>query len=328
MATIDEQQKLIDTLKFTPRTYTVQMWGYGGERAMGTVDRKIFDYFKHRRLSVSDYAWDSDYAEEHNIPEEYQPFPPGSWYECDNMGHISGVARDAGTIQVTDENGETVYERSLEDCDGCDDSPELYCEDEVWLGARQPGEVVFIGRSNEKGTFFEGKIELTAPFDITKLGMHYDEFDGEDIVSGLSYDGEDIDNDGYGTDGKSSDFDFFLLTERDKFERYRDADSIEYPTTEWFSNKVNPVYVGNYEIETPGKNSYKHQARWTGSRWISSWQDDTDKADTIKIKQWRGIPYNPDADVEWDPAAELDKIMVEHQEVIEELKADPRGWPY
>ena len=32
MATQEEQQKLIDTLKFTPRTYKIQMWGYGGEK--------------------------------------------------------------------------------------------------------------------------------------------------------------------------------------------------------------------------------------------------------------------------------------------------------
>jgi hypothetical protein len=30
---------------------------------MGTVDREIYDYFKQRRLDVSDFAWDYDYAE-------------------------------------------------------------------------------------------------------------------------------------------------------------------------------------------------------------------------------------------------------------------------
>ena len=70
MATQEEQQQLIDTLKFTPRTYRISMWGYGGERVMGTVDPKIYDYFRHRRLDLSDYAWNSDYAEENNIPED------------------------------------------------------------------------------------------------------------------------------------------------------------------------------------------------------------------------------------------------------------------
>ena len=40
MATTDEHEKLIAHLKFTPRTYKIQLWGYGGEYVMGTVDRK------------------------------------------------------------------------------------------------------------------------------------------------------------------------------------------------------------------------------------------------------------------------------------------------
>jgi hypothetical protein len=80
---------------------------------------------------------------------------------------------------------------------------------------------VFVGSSNEKGTFFEGNIELRAPFDITKLELHYDEFDGEDIVTSVVYDGEDIDNWGGSTDGKSSDMNMVLLLDDDgNFERY------------------------------------------------------------------------------------------------------------
>jgi hypothetical protein len=44
MATVEEQQKLIDTLKFTPCTYKVTMWGYGGERVMGTTTQEVWDY--------------------------------------------------------------------------------------------------------------------------------------------------------------------------------------------------------------------------------------------------------------------------------------------
>jgi hypothetical protein len=197
------------------------MWGYGGEKVMGTTTQEVWDYCNNNQVDLSDIAWNSDAAEEIGLDEDKLPFPPGSWYECDDMGHISGVSRDAGTIQVTDENDETVFEKPLEACDGCDDSPELFCDDEVWIGSRGKGEIVFVGSSNEKGTFFEGEIELTAPFDITKLGLHYDEFDGEDIVTGLTYDGEDIDNFGGSTDGKSSDFVMVRITDdQGNFERY------------------------------------------------------------------------------------------------------------
>jgi len=300
MATTEQKQELIERLKFTPCTYTIQMWGYGGEYVMGTVERKIYDYFKQRRLSLSDYAWDSDYAEEHNIPEDMQPFPPGSWYECDDMAHTSGVDRNAGTLQICDENGNTVYERSLDDVDGySDDSPEIGGGDEVWIDSKDPGTVVFIGVSNEKGTFFESEIELNEPFDITKLCISYDDIDGNEIVGMVTYDNEDLDNNGGSTNGKSSDFGFYVAhSKKDgKWEMYKDMDSIEYEMTPWFPKKVKPIREGVYEVKTAGKNSYTYQAKWTGSRWINNWHDDVPETEELKIKEWRGLATDPDATV-------------------------------
>jgi hypothetical protein len=299
MATLEEKEALMQVLKWTPRTYKISMWGYGGEKTMGTVDRKIYDYFKHRRLDLSDYAWDSDYADENNIPDEMQPFPPGSWYECDDMAHAHGVNRGAGTLQIEDENGEVIYERSLEDLDGgSDDSPEWSCGDEVWIDEKPAGTIVFIGNSNEKGTFFEADLPLTMPFDITKLTLNYDEIDGEELVNGVEYDGETIDNWGGNTDGKSSDFGFYIAHSQNltgNWEKYRNMDDIEYPMTDWFSKKIKPVREGNYMVKTAGKNSYTYQAKWTGSRWISSWSDDTPETEEIKIKEWQGLAVDPDA---------------------------------
>ena len=298
MATLEQKEQLMEVLKFTPRTYKISMWGYGGEKVMGTVDRKIYDYFKHRRLDLSDYAWNSDYAEEHNIPEDMQPFPAGSWYECDGMGHAGGVSRNAGTLQIEDENNEIVYERSLDDISGGDDDePEWACNDEVWIDSQPDGTVVFLGNSNEKGTFFESDIELTAPFDITKLTLGYDEIDGEEIINSVTYDGEDIDNWGGSTDGKSSDFGFYIAGSNKntgKWEKYTNMDDIEYAMTEWFPKKITPVLNGIYMVKTAGKNSYTYQAKWTGSRWISAWQEDTPETDEIKIKEWQGLAKDPD----------------------------------
>ena len=216
-----EQQKLIEVLKFTPRIYKISMWGYGGEKVMGTVDKAVWDYCMEHQVDLSEIAWgDEDTAqEEMGLDLDMLPFTPGSWYECDDMGHISGVSRDAGTIQIDDENGDTVLERSLDSIDGTDIG--LCCNDEVWAGSKPKGTVVFIGVSNEKGTFFEADLELRAPFDITKLELQYDDFDGEDIVTGITYDGEDIDNWGGSTSGKSSDMNMVLLLDDDgNFERY------------------------------------------------------------------------------------------------------------
>jgi hypothetical protein len=298
MATKKEKDDLIEILKFTPRTYKILLWGYGGEVVMGTVDREIYDYFKQRRLDLSDFAWDSDYAEDNNIPEDMWPFPPGSWYDCDNLGHASGVDRDSGTLQICDENGDTIYERSLDSITGSDDDePEWSCNDEAWIDSSPEGTVVFIGRSNEKGTFFESSIDLTTPFDITKLCLSYDEIDGSEIINMITYNDEDIENWGGSTNGKSSDFGFYIAgSQKDgKWEQYRNMDDIEYEMTDWFPKKTDPVREGIYNVKTSGKNSYTQTAKWTGSRWLSNWQEDVPEAEELKIKEWQGLVNDPDA---------------------------------
>jgi hypothetical protein len=308
MATLEQKQELIEVLKFTPRTYKISMWGYGGERVMGTVDRAVYDYCLANQVDLSDIAWNSDAAEEMELDEDMLPFPPGSWYECDSMGHISGVSRDAGTIQITDENDETVFEKSLDDIvgGGCDGEPDWCCDDEVWIGSRKEGEVVFVGSSNEKGTFFEGEIELRAPFDITKLELHYDEFDGEDIVTSVIYDGEDIDNFGGSTDGKSSDFTMALITDdKGNWERYspeeKDWGHPEYGTSpsEWERSpkfdfkKHQPAHVGWYSAV------WRHFGTTYGSLY---W-------DGKEFGDWEYGKFNPQAGVEtwsgynWDTSS-------------------------
>ena len=277
MATKEEQQQLIETLKFTPRTYRISLWGYGGEKVMGTVDPKVWDYCMENQVDLVDIAWNYEACEEMGLDEDLLPFTPGSWYECDGMAHVNGVSRNAGHIQIEDENGNSVFEKELDNCDGGDGSPAWSCQDEVWIGMKKKGEVVFIGSSNEKGTFFEGEIELRAPFDIEKLELYYDEVDGEELVNCVYYDGEEIDNNGGSTDGKSSDMIMVRLTDDDgNFERYepeeKDWGHPPYGTSpsEWESSpkfkfkKQRPTIPGYYNCNY-GHGSTYGSLYWDGS---------------------------------------------------------------
>jgi hypothetical protein len=319
MATKAEKQQLIDTLKFTPRTYQISMWGYGGEKVMGRVDPKVWDYCIKHRVNLVDLAWgDEDiFQDEQGLDLDQLPYYPGQWYECDSMAHTHGVSRGAGTIQITDENGATVFEKSLDDCDGASDSPGWSCQDETWIGQAKKGEVVFIGSSNEKGTFFEGSIELRAPFDIEKLILYYDEVDGEELVNSVYYDDEEIENYGGSTDGKSSDMDMVRVTDdAGNWERYElpetddPADStaseswdpaaeldkilVEFDEldddvkTDWFPKKIKPVRAGLYETRTTVKPAWPFPAEqmleWTGKNWKD------DEGNIIKeVIEWRGL---------------------------------------
>jgi len=319
MATKEEKQELLEILKFTPRTYKITMWGYGGEKVMGTVDPKAWDYCLKHRIDIVDLAWgDYDvFTEERGLDIDQLPFTPGSWYECDNMGHVNGVSRSAGTLQIEDENGNTVYEKSFDDIGGggCDGEPDWCCNDEIWIGSRKKGEVVFVGSSNEKGTFFEGEIELKAPFNIEKLELHYEEIDGEEIVNCVYYDGEEIENWGGSTDGKSSDMVMVrIVDDEGKWERYElpeedeswdpaaelekivnefkeefgesEPDWSDEDKTEWFDVSVKPSHKGTYECEfesTTWPFPIEHMCEWTGR----SWKEDGEKA--VGIKRWRGL---------------------------------------
>ena len=319
MATIKEQEELMQVLKFTPRTYKIRLWGYGGEYVMGTVDRKIYDYFRRCRLDVSEFAWNDDYAETQNIPEDMQPFPAGLWHEGDDIAHVYGVDRSAGTIQVEDEHGNVVFEKRLEDVSGFgeDDEnpdPEWLGGDEYWIDMKPAGTVVFIATSSEKGTFFEGDIELKSPFNPGRIGLKYDEIDGNEIITGVEYEGVEIDNWGGDTSGKGSEHGFYVAGSNKQdgkgYEKYRNIDDIEYKLTDWFPAKVKPEREGHYEIKT--KDGYTYRANWNGTDWRNTWGDEPDK---VKVKEWRGVAYNPD---EQDLREELDRIVLE----------TPAGWPF
>jgi hypothetical protein len=73
------------------------------------------------------------------------------------------------------------------------------CSDEVPEGTE------FIAQmySSEKGQFFDGVIETIGEFDIKKLKVYTTEYlNGEDTVTGIEYEGIDIENDGGDTNGK------------------------------------------------------------------------------------------------------------------------------
>jgi len=314
MATKKEQEQLMETLKFTPRTYKISLWGYGGEKVMGTVNQEVWDYCMDNQVNLQDIAWNYDVEEEMGLDPDMLPFPPGSWYECDDMAHVNGVSRSAGTIQIEDENGNEIIQKSLDDCDGCEDSPTWCCNDEVWVGMKKKGEIVFIGSSNEKGTFFEGDINLRSPFNIELLELHYDEIDGEEIVNAVYYDGEEIDNYGGSTDGKSSDFNMVRLTSDDgEWERYepgeKDWGHPEFgpSPSDWESSpkfkfkQHKPVYPGYYSLNYGYGSSYSSMY-WDGKE-FGDWEfGKFHPIDQKGIVTWQGYNWDTSSWVNQPPA--------------------------
>ena len=315
MATTEEKAKLVEILKFTPRTYKISMWGYGGEKVMGTVEREVWDYCMDNQVDLSDIAWgDEDTVEEMGLDIDMLPFHPGQWYECDGMAHTSGVSRNAGTLQIEDENGNIVFEKPLDNITGggCDGEPDWSCQDEAWVGSKPAGTVVFIGTSNEKGTFFEGEIELKQPFNIELLELHYDEIDGEELVNGVVYDGEDIDNWGGSTDGKSSDFGMYLVKDSNSWETYSPEEkdwghppSGPSPSTweksETFKfKKVKPTIPGYYSCTWKHFGTTYGSAYWDGEQ-FGEWEYGKFNPITGEVLTWSGYNWDTSSWVNQPP---------------------------
>jgi hypothetical protein len=286
-----EHEQLIEILKFTPCTYAIQIYGYGGEYVMGRVDRKIYDYFKSRRLDIAEYSQSYGYAEEHNIPEDMQPFIAGDWYECDGIVHESGAEVAGSTLEITDQNDMIVLQTDVADLN--DDGVEFDTIGEDYISNNcDDNTAVYFARSGEKGTFFSGEIHLKSPFDISKLKINTYDVDGVEVVCSVEYDGEDIDNEDMSTTGKSYECSLYATSSvfPETLDRYTNLDDIEYPMTEWFSKKIKPVHAGIYEIETADASSWYNRAEWTGTEWKSTFMG----GKVLKIKQWRGIAVDPD----------------------------------
>lgn len=296
MATKKQKEELMEALKFTPCTYTLNISGYGGETYAGVVDRKIYEYFKEKEIDISQFAnsWDEDLWRD--VPDDLMPFTPGSPYECDSIFHMSGAELSSmNYITVTDENNETQWENSAGYSELEDAGVTVECTACNEIADQDKGVVVFWGGQGEKGCFFDGEILLRAPFDPKKLTIYYEDCDGWDIISSVEYDGEEIDgSNGYSTTGKWSDAKWIIVGDKEEVyegvERDNDYnDHIDEEADEGlsaFQQLANTIAESREENWTgtdtkpPAKGSYEckfvaavwplgdvRTAEWTGRSW-------------------------------------------------------------
>ena len=286
MATDKQKEELMATLKFTPRNYRVEIWGYGGEIYWGTVDRKIYDFFKDKEIDIEQYAssWDDDMWAD--IPDDMRPFPPGSPYECDHGCHESGATVDSGSyITVYDETGEQVWQSSLDGTDLAKQGVEFDCIDEHYLADYDEGTVVFQGAQGEKGLFFGNEFEIKSPFDPAKLRITYTDCDGWSLTCGVSYDGEDIDGNDYDTNGKWGENKWIVI-----------GDEVVYDGVERDEDSYENTSDDNPEIDLNDA--------------FDNWNPMTDGLAALQDAVGELEAQFGTVDDDWDPAAELDKIQV------------------
>jgi hypothetical protein len=232
MASEQEKEELLQTLKFTPQTYRVEIWGYGGEVYWGKVDRKIYDFFKEKAIDIEQYASSWEERMWDDIPFDLRPFDPGSPYECDDV-HTSGATfDDSSHIVVYDETGAQVWTSPLGNIGLEANGATSDCIDERYINdVYEPGTPVFYGAQGEKGTFFGNDFEIKAPFDPSKLRVLYEDMDGWEITTGVQYDGEDIDGNDYDTNGKWGENKWIIVGDTEEVYEGEERDEDDYEDT-------------------------------------------------------------------------------------------------
>ena len=175
--------------------YSIRISGYGSEITIGSVTEEEKAILSNPEKDLQELVFE-------DLEEVC------GWSEIDDQFHCFG-ATSPFTITIEDEDGNELYEIDEENLYD-------YDTDEFSLVENEYPEIdvtkdLLICYSGEKGTFFLGHVELDGEFDITKLKIVISDVEvGEffyfgDIISNVLYDGEELDNWGGDTDGKSFD---------------------------------------------------------------------------------------------------------------------------
>jgi|TARA_B110000908_G_scaffold28352_1_gene33318 hypothetical protein len=233
MATTEEKQETIEALK-GPRFYRLTISGYGGEGAYINISEDAYKFWKDVR---EEHGSDGDFIQylTTDDPAEYEfddidtvPVEADflavddedykhQWYEAPtefchqygveygsawmNIEEVSSLDYSASTINDIIENQDV---SGLVDKIGEDSDYEIELSDHgEGYEFKEMGAYCAQMYSSEKGTFFDGTIEINGEFDVNKLKFMVNEYpNGEDIIDGVEYAGEEIDNNGGDTNGK------------------------------------------------------------------------------------------------------------------------------
>lgn len=273
------------TFQANPETIRISISGYGGECYMGEVKRGSYEFYKKHEINIEQFS--NDWSEElwNFIPEDFLIFPPGSPYECSGLGHQSGATMDSGSIiTVEDQDGNEIWESDLDLDSLLKQGVKINPFDEIVIDSLEPGTVIFWGGQGEKGTFFNGEIQINEPFDPKKLAISYSNLDGWHISSGVEYDGEEVDgSSGYDTVGKWVENKFVIVGDEEVYEgRDRDEEGdlfSDEDTPEGSNNspqdwekshkmkKSNPVRPGWYDCCFSSFGLAYGTLYWSGEEW-------------------------------------------------------------
>jgi len=190
--------------------------GYGGEIVLGKITKKCAEFWQSEEMSdyFYEYVGSPDWFAEENPEIKIPKYATlGNWYEHDDRGHECGVSRDLAQLEIIEMDSigweanelDNIYYGSLREfIEDHNEEGTMVQEEEIMPRSK---EYTLTSVHTEKGTFYEGTIDIKGKFDPSKVVFDICEINDDVLVTGIYYDGEYIDNQGGSTDGKALDFD-------------------------------------------------------------------------------------------------------------------------
>jgi hypothetical protein len=184
------------------KTYKYDLWGtrYGGEHTIGTISKDVATYWIKEGTDVfSEYMWTWDHDEKNadgSIPEEFQ-LP--EWWEVDDIEHLSTVEFESSNHLIVNDasTGEVVAEIAMtEDLIGS-------IHDPIAQTVLKPDQAIVYGQSFEKGGFNFESLEVTEPFDPSKMKFELTVWDSIKLVHAVTYGDQTLSSSDGDTVGKS-----------------------------------------------------------------------------------------------------------------------------
>lgn len=218
----------LDSLQHgSKRYYRITMGGYGGELVYGAITKEAYDWWVEKDEELlENYVHEDDEEALQNmgVPVEadfrHDDGYHSQWYEVDSVEHDNGVAFDNAHICVEQVEDDTWDAKSIKEVfDGTlEDFINKTNKGEFDKGPAVGGNIGFVqhefdtkepylfyGMSVEKGSFFDGMVVTNGTeFNPRLLSFSATEYpNGDNIIGSLTYNGEEVDNNGGDTRGKA-----------------------------------------------------------------------------------------------------------------------------
>lgn len=174
----------------------VEINGYGNDIMSGRVSNLFFNIFEDEGLEFDEYAFDCDYDQEVDIPENIRPFDPGCYFEADEVVQERGPNVGLSNILIYQDE-EIIYNCELEKLTTSsmplngitiETVDPIYTEDFL-----KPGDAYFVVIRAEKGRFLSYEFE-TNQFELKKLTIQSTDVEGTNLISAVYYDGEELED--------------------------------------------------------------------------------------------------------------------------------------